>query len=175
MKTSVATIRNLCAVVLVLAIDASFVHDFLADDGYFPLAGWPMLFRFGFAGSLPAASVVVVAGVMALPKRGERPFLAGFAVAGAIALFAMLALALLAPWEWFRPWFRQMNIASARWHRAYAIPMTYGDFLIASETALFTAIFSTPELLVALAGGFLFQRIRNPRRPSARHADAPVA
>ena len=60
----VASIRNLLVVVLVIALDCYLIQYCLADETYFPYAGWPLLFRAGFAGSLPMASAVVIGAIL---------------------------------------------------------------------------------------------------------------
>jgi hypothetical protein len=157
-KKPVSSIRNLLVVVLVIAIDCSLIQYCLADESYFPYSGWPLWFRVAFAGSLPMASAVVIGGftILARRKRGW-PFLSGFVLSGAFALFALMGLALVLPPDWFTPVFR---VAHDFWWKLYLqYHFTFGlsrkDYLFAAEMVLFTALFTVPELLTAVAGGLL--------------------
>ena len=91
MRTPVASIRNLLVVVLVIAPDLYLIQYCLDDDSYFPYKGWPLWFQVAFSGSLPMANAVVVGGAVLLPwRKGSRPFLTGFVLAGAFALAVLL-------------------------------------------------------------------------------------
>jgi hypothetical protein len=153
---AVATIRNLLVIVLVVCIDGSLIYDCLTDESYFPYDHWPTLFRFVFAGSVPMLSAVVVVGAMALPGRGRvHTSLVGFTLLGAFAIFSLMGLALVVPWEWFVPLFRGVRGSSYSWYRAYFHKMKYRDFLFALDMALFITLFTTPELVIALVGAWL--------------------
>src|SRR5215208_3153721 len=110
MGRPVASVRNMSVVVLAFALDLYLIQYCLADENFFPYAGYPLWFRVGFAGSLPMATGVVIGGFLVLPARGsESPFLTGFILSGAFALFAMLGFSLVLPRDWFTPVYRSAH------------------------------------------------------------------
>lgn len=109
---------------------------------------------------------LVIGGFLLISHRAsERPFLAGFVVFGALALFAMLGVSLVIPWGWFTTYYRS---ASNLWWKLYLQDhYTFGlsrkDYLLAAQMVFFTLLFSVPELLVAVTGGAAARSILRPR------------
>jgi hypothetical protein len=172
---SVATIRNLLVLVLVISIDSALVHDYLGDSSHFPYLYWPILFRLAFAGSILMLSTVVLTGSMALPGRGHgKPFLIGFTLSGAFAIFALLGLALVVPWEWFIQLYREVHQFSYIYYYKYLNKLRIRDFQLLVDLLLFTAIFTSPQLLIGVTGGFFARRFAasRVRTPSPGNADA---
>ena len=157
----IASIRNLLIVVLVIALDCYLIQYCLVNDAYLPFEGWPLLFRVGFAGSLPMMSAVVAGGFLLLPwRQGEGSFLTGFVLSGALGLFAILTLALVFPWGWLTPLYRA---AHDFWWKIYlndhyTFGLSHKEYLFAAEMVFFTVLFTIPELLIALTGGLVGRR-----------------
>jgi hypothetical protein len=162
------SVRNLIAVVGVIAIDFALVHDLIIDKTYIPFRAWGALAALGFTGSLPAASAVAIAGVLTLPRRGRgRPFLTGFALSGAVAVFALMGLAFLLPWDWFIPLYKRVNEDALKVYRysGWIYERTrFSLFNDACEMTAFAVLFSVPELLIAVTGGLLARRAARTRQ-----------
>jgi hypothetical protein len=119
---------------------------------------------------------VVIGAVLGVPGRGAgRPFLTGFVIAGLLALVVVPGLALVTPWEWFIPLFRWTNEETWKLYRDYALGprLQYKVFFDASTVAVFTALFTLPELLIALTGGLLVRMSSRPN-PSGPHPSGPA-
>jgi hypothetical protein len=177
MRTPVASIRNLLVVVLVIALDCYLIQYCLDDDSYLPYEGLPLWFRVGFAGSLPMANAVVVGGALILPwRKGSRPLLAGFVLAGAFALAALLALSLVLPKDWFTPIY--LTAHDSWWKLYLDYHYTFGlsrkDYLFTAEMVLFTVLFTIPEFLIAMTGGLLALWSSRGGRVSGRESGTTV-
>ena len=175
MKTSVASVRNLIVVVLVIALDFHLVRNGLVNVpsilhngwplwihvGFFGYESWPVWFRAGFVGSLPMANAVLVGGAVLLPwHKGSRPFLTGFVLTGAFAMFALLALCLVLPSEWFATIYLG---AYDFWFKLYlsyrdTLGLYQKEYFLAAELVLYTVLFAIPELLIAVTGGLMARR-----------------
>jgi hypothetical protein len=110
---------------------------------------------------------VLVAGSAALFRRGRAggtPFLAGFILAGTVAIpVVQIAVAML-PLGWFIPLARAINTQAARLHSSLGPDVPMQGFLDASFVAAFGLMTFVPELLIALTGGLL-ARARSRRHP----------
>jgi hypothetical protein len=155
MKASAWSIRNLLVVILVLCADFYLIRDSFDLNFRYPYFGWPEAFQYGFLGSLPMTNLVVIGGSVILSKGGKRrAFLAGFVLAGAVGIAACLALSLAIPSEW-SGFLDPSNPRVTIWMRRHALLDSFdSQSAIVLRLAIATALFTIPEVLIALAGGY---------------------
>jgi hypothetical protein len=141
--------------VAMVALDFSVMHSF--DP-----SGTDSLPHLLFAtGVMPVVSLLVLVGLIALPRvvrTGELgPFLIGFEAFGCAAVFAFVTFYSIATRSFMNG--AEAIAASCRpFFVSYAgeLPEWAGVFL---EFGLATVLFSVPQVLVALLGGWLARRI----------------
>jgi hypothetical protein len=155
MKAPAASIRNLLVVVLVLSADFYLIRDRLDGDTPYPYFMWPVLFQFGFLGSLPMTNVVVIGGSLILSRGGERrAFLSGFVLVGAVAIAALLSLAVAIPYEWSRDLERFTSEITDWLNRRNWLNLSFRQqSYTIYRLAVFTVLLTIPEFLIATLGG----------------------
>jgi hypothetical protein len=156
MKRARFPIAGLMAAVAAIAINLAVMRSF---DETKP-ESLPHLF---FAcGVTSMASLLILVGLASLPNlvRGGRlsPFVFGFETLGWVAVFAFVTVysmtpaSLLAFTEWIGTWTRPILIPltehSPRWVQ------------MSAELGFGTVLFSLPELIIALLGGWVARKVR---------------
>jgi hypothetical protein len=156
MSMPFASISNLVIDIVVIAVDSGLAHDYLADDQYLPFDGLPTAFRLGFAGSALMANLVIIGGSILVPGRvAERPFLAGFVIAGAASILVVLGSTALTPHDWVYWLSLRVNPRAARLQRWLGPGLSYRSCLDLSYLISFGALNFLSELLIATAGGLV--------------------
>jgi hypothetical protein len=168
-----APILGLMGAVMACAVNFAVMRSIDSKSQY-------ALGHFMFAtGILPMASVLILLGVMSLGRRRLAPFVFGFELAGWVVVFAFLTLYSVAMTDLLRgvgvigdtirpiagPWFEKAPSWAAN----------------LAECIVATVLFTIPELLVALLGGWLLARfgytvrLESARLPTLPEAGAPAA
>ena len=108
-------------------------------------------------GVMPMASVLILVALTALPRaaRGERlrPFVFGFEAAGWVVVFAFGTLYSLAPSA-----ILALTERIGAWTRPVLVPLFEGSppwASVAAELGFGALLFTLPELVIALLGGWL--------------------
>jgi hypothetical protein len=166
-----ASIAAMMGAVITVAMNLAVMRSF---DPHSP----DSLLHFLFAcGVFPMSSLLILLAVISAPTllRGlrMRPFLLGFELSGIAAVFAFLAIYSIAT-----PAVRGVGGAIGGWLRPTLIPYLEAapEWAPAvAELGISTGLFSLPQLLLALLGGWLADRLKARfERQDIEPVDEPV-
>jgi hypothetical protein len=175
---------TLMVAVGILALDAALVRGLLATGHNIPVSATGSLHIVVFAcGVLPMASLLLLAASVRIPEmlqRGEGSSLfAGFEVFGWATVLFFITVSTVSP-NAIAEYARATAGIAANFIPWSGLPEWAG---VAAELALASAVFTLPQLLVALTGGWLTRRCglevwvtRRSRRPGespSRTGDEP--
>ncbi len=156
MKRARFPIAGLMAVVAAIAINLSVLRSFNQSSPDF------LGHLFFACGVMPMASVLFLVGLFSARNlvRGDRfsPFALGFEAFGWVAIFAFVTIYSIAPWALlaFTEWI-------GTWTRPVLEPLFQGSpgwVQLSVELGFGAVLFSPPQLVIALFGGWLARRLR---------------
>ena len=109
-------------------------------------------------GALPMVNVLVVGTLVAQQRPGNRPFLLGFAVSGAMVLALFVALMILEDQNQDGPIFYYLSLLLVPVENAVGLDRPY--VRIPLECSVIVGMLTVPQVAFALIGGFLSRRFR---------------
>ena len=171
MKSASFPIAGLMAVVAAIAVNLAVIRSFDQTK----TDSLPHLF---FAcGVMPMASILFLVALFSIPSllnRG-RPssFALGFEAFGWVAVFAFVTIYSIAPSALmaFTEW-------TGQWTRPVLVPLFEGSpgwVQLSADLGCGAVLFSVPEAVIALFGGWLIRKLRITIRFERRGAEDPAA
>ena len=153
------SIRTMIVLVLVIAADCAVLRYVLGGAVERPGI------EFGILGVLPMVNVLAL-GLYRISHRGDGlPFLIGFEAFGLLAVSIFAGCFIITPVDWLTGLDRAI-FGFFMGFEPYRALRTHADSSLSARSSVvaigltsIAALFTPPQLLIALAGGFLFRAI----------------